>query len=64
MSFEEDDFDLCTHKQAADAAVREKTRIKRVRRQVAIGKVAMAIVAFLIFMLLFLAASATGLIVL
>ena len=63
MSFEEDNFDLNTHKKAADALTRGKARVKRARRQVAVGKVILAIVAFLIFILLFIIASAAGLIV-
>jgi len=62
MSFDEDKFDLDEHKKAADAVAREKARIKRVRRQVAVGKVLMTIAAFLIFMLLIIIAVTTGLI--
>ena len=64
MSFDEDNFDLAAHKKAADAVAKEKARVKRVRRQVAIGKVVMTIVAFLIFMLIFIIAATTGLIAL
>ncbi|MCL2839442.1 MAG: hypothetical protein FWE05_01610 [Defluviitaleaceae bacterium] len=62
MRFDEDSFDLSSHKKAADAVIREKVRKKRIRRQVTVGKAVMAIVAFLIFMLLFFVAVTTGLV--
>jgi len=64
MSFEEDSFDLAEHKKAADTVTRQKAHVKRVRRQVAIGKAVMAVAAFIIFLLLFIIAAAAGLIVL
>jgi len=63
MSFAEDNFDLTAHKKAADNVTKEKARIKRVRRQVAVGKAIIAVSAFVIFLLLFIIASTAGLIV-
>jgi len=62
MSFDEDSFDLNAHKKAADTVTREKARVKRVRRQVVVGKVVLAIVAFFVFILIFIIVAATGLI--
>jgi hypothetical protein len=53
ISFDEDNFDLHEHKKAAEVTIREKTREKRIRRQIAIGKTVLAIVAISIFFLLF-----------
>jgi len=58
--YEEDTFDLTAHKKAADAATREKNRVKRIRRQVKIGKVFMAIAALAIFVLIYYVAVVTG----
>jgi len=53
LAFEEDNFDLTAHKKAADAVTREKSRIKRIHRHVAIGKILMAITAIIIFFLIY-----------
>ena len=52
-SFDEDSFDLSAHKKAADTVTREKAREKRSRRQVVLGKVLIAVLAFGIFFLLY-----------
>jgi|GEM_PF-1983101 len=53
IAFAEDNFDLTAHKKAADAVTREKSRVKRIHRHVAIGKVLMAIAAIVIFFLIY-----------
>ena len=53
MNFDEDSFDLTAHRKAADAVARKKNRIKRTRRQVTVGKTMLALVAFIVFFLLF-----------
>ena len=60
MSFEEDSFDLATHKKAADAATREKARILRARRQVKFGKIMLAIVTIIIIIALYFVAAELG----
>jgi len=52
MSFDEDTFDLSEHKKAADAVTREKARVKRVRRQLKVGKVILAVIAVIVCLLL------------
>jgi len=53
LAFDEDTFDLAEHKKAADAVTKKKSRFKRIRRQVVIGKVILAIVAVIIFFLIY-----------
>jgi hypothetical protein len=60
MRFDEDSFDLTEHKRAADAIIREKARISRVRRQVKIGKIILAVVTIIIFFILFFVAAEMG----
>ncbi|MCL2356180.1 MAG: hypothetical protein FWC70_03325 [Defluviitaleaceae bacterium] len=60
MRFDEDGFDLNEHKKAADTVKREKARVERVRRQVKVGKVMLAIVTVIIFFILFYVAAELG----
>jgi len=60
MRFDEDSFDLAAHRRAADAVTREKARVKRVRRQVRYGKVAVFVVTVVIFFILFILAAELG----
>ncbi|MCL2197501.1 MAG: hypothetical protein FWB80_01120 [Defluviitaleaceae bacterium] len=60
MSFDEDSFDLAEHKRAADAVTREKARVSRIRRQVRIGKIMLAVVTVIIFFALFIIAAELG----
>jgi hypothetical protein len=60
MRFDEDKFDLTEHRKAASADKREKDRLKRVRRQVKIGKISLAIVSIIIFFALFFVATQLG----
>ena len=60
MRFDEDKFDLSEYKKTADAEMREKARIKRVRRQVKIGKIMLAFVTIIIFFILFYIAAQLG----
>ena len=52
-SFEEDNFDLYTYRKAANATVREQSRVNSIRRQIFVGKVILAIVALSIAVLLY-----------
>jgi hypothetical protein len=61
MRFDEDSFDLTEHKKAADAIAREKARAERVRRQVRFGKIMLAVVTIIVFLVLFLVAGELGL---
>jgi hypothetical protein len=60
MRFDEDSFDLSEHKKAADAVTREKARVKRIRRQVRLGKIVIVVVTIIIFFALFLLAAELG----
>ena len=60
MRFDEDKFDLTEHKKMADAVTKEKARIKRMRRQVRIGKIMLAIITIIIFFILFILAAELG----
>jgi hypothetical protein len=60
MRFSEDSFDLKEHRRAADTIIREKARINRVRRQVKIGKIVLAVVTIIIFFILFFVAAELG----
>jgi hypothetical protein len=60
IRFDEDSFDLAEHKRAADAIIREKARVKRVRRQVKTGKIILAVVTIIIFFILFFIAAELG----
>ena len=61
IGFEEDSFDLAAHKKAADAVTREKSRVKRVHRQVIVGKVMLALATVVIFYLIAHIAFTSGL---
>ena len=61
IGFDEDAFDLEAHKKAADAVTKRKTRVKHIRRQVAIGKIMLAIAAIAIFFLIYSMAVNTNL---
>jgi hypothetical protein len=52
VAFEEDQFDLAAHKKAADSVAREKSRVKRIRRQIFVGKIFVAIAMLVIFLLI------------
>ena len=60
LSFKEDDFDLLKLKKSVDTLTREKARIKRINRQVALGKVILFIVAFLVFFILLIVLFSLG----
>ena len=60
IGFDEDTFDLSAHKKAADAVTKRKSRFKRIRRQVVVGKVILAIIAVLIFFLIYYLAVSTN----
>ena len=51
--FDEDNFDLYEYRKAADTAVREKSRLRSIRRQIAVGKFILAIIALSISVLLY-----------
>lgn len=53
IKFDEDSFDLDEHKKAVDAIVQEKARNKRIRRNIKIGKILLAITAPIIAVLLY-----------
>lgn len=53
FDFTEDNFDLTFAKKTARTKMREKARIKRVRLQLIMGRIALAIAAFLIFFLIY-----------
>lgn len=53
LHFEEDAFDLEAIKKAADDTRREKVRLRRIRRQISLGKTLMAIAALSISILLY-----------
>jgi len=59
IKFDEDTFDLTEHRKAADTVCREKARVRRIRRQLALGKIFLAIAAFAIFLLLYYIAANT-----
>ena len=49
----EDSFDLAFMKKKAHTKTRKKARIKRVRLQLIMGRIALAVAAFLIFFLIY-----------
>ncbi|MCL1788702.1 MAG: hypothetical protein FWG38_12010 [Defluviitaleaceae bacterium] len=53
LSFEEDTFDLESHKNAAHAQQRKKYRIKRSRRKITVGKIILALAALAISIALY-----------
>jgi len=53
VSFEEDNFDLNSYRKAANAVVRDSSRLKSIRRQIFVGKVILAIVAISIAVLIY-----------
>jgi len=55
-TFEEDNFDLIEHKNAATASTQAKARVKRDRRKVSVGRIVVMILAFIICALLYLMA--------
>ena len=57
-SFNEDDFDLIEHKNAATSNTQAKARIKRDRRKVSIGRIVVMLVAFVVCALLYFMVSA------
>ena len=62
LSFDEDTFDLSAHKKAAEAKTQKKSKFKRIHRQVIVGKAILAIVAILIFFLIYYLAVSTNII--
>ena len=57
-SFNEDDFDLIAHKNAATSCAQAKAREKRDRRKISIGKIIVMLAAFVVCALLWIMASA------
>jgi len=53
LRFDEDTFDLQAHKKAADTLKREKARIKRIRRNIMLGKTVLAVAALSVSVLLY-----------
>ena len=51
--FTEDTFDLEAYKEATNAKIREKARIKRIRRNITLGKIMLTISAFSISILIY-----------
>ena len=56
-TFEEDDFDLIEHKNAATAKAQAKARVRRDRRNVSVGKIVVMLVAFAVCAILYLMAT-------
>jgi len=56
-TFEEDDFDLIEHKNAATAKTQAKARIKRDKQKVSVGRIVVMLVAFALCAILYLMAS-------
>ena len=54
LTFDEDNFDLIAHKNAATAETQGKARVKRVRRKVTVGRIIVMMVAFVACALLYL----------
>jgi len=59
-TFDEDDFDLIAHKNAATANTQAKARVKRDRRKVSVGRIVIMILAFVACALLYLMARGVG----
>jgi len=60
-SFNEDDFDLIAHKNAATTVAQAKAREKRDRRKVSVGRVVIMLAAFVLCALLwFMISSIVG----
>jgi len=57
LRFDEDSYDLNEHRKKAEAVVEKKSRIKRIRRNIGVGKILMAIAALVISIALFYFAS-------
>ena len=57
LRFDEDSYDPNEHRKQAEAVVAKKTHIKRVRRNIGIGKILMAVAALVISIALFYFAS-------
>ena len=57
VSFEEDNFDLQEYKNATNAVIHEKSRIKSTRRKISFGKVIIAATALAVSVLLYYLAS-------
>jgi len=55
-TFEEDNFDLIEHKNAATATTQAKARVKRDRRKVSVGRIIVMLLAFIVCTLLYLMA--------
>jgi hypothetical protein len=53
IRFDEDSFDLLAHQKKADTARRERARIKRIRRQIKLGKILIAIAAVSVSVVLY-----------
>jgi len=60
LAFDEDTFDLAAHKKAANELTKGKSQVKRIRRQVVIGKVLLAIAAIIIFFLIYRMVASTN----
>ena len=57
-SFNEDNFDLIAHKNAATTTAQAKAREKRDRRKISVGKIIVMLAAFVVCALLWIMASA------
>ena len=56
-TFDEDDFDLIEHKNAATATTQAKARVRRDRRKVSVGRIIVMLLAFVVCALLYIMAS-------
>jgi len=56
-TFDEDNFDLIEHKNAATATTQAKARVKRDRRKVSVGRIVVMLIAFVVCALLYIMAS-------
>jgi len=52
-TFEEDNFDLAAHKNAAAATTQTKAKIKRDRRKISVGRIIVMLIAFVVCALLY-----------
>jgi|GEM_PF-4657576 len=52
LNFSEDEFDLVSHQTSANQMTRQKARVKKIHRQIAVGKVFIAIVAIAMLLLI------------
>ena len=53
-TFDEDEFDLIEHKNAATASTQAKARVRRDRRKISVGRIVVMLAAFAVCALLYL----------